>query len=72
MENPKEIVTISGISVASFDYYSGIEYAKSKKLTQTSDMNEIMFLERFIVCCGDVMVRVMDKDFPEIERRSLD
>lgn len=62
----------TGKHVASFDYHSGIQYAKDKGLIQNKTVGGSLFnKEGFIVCCGDVMCEVDITDFPEIERRLL-
>lgn len=68
---PKEITQDidTGINVAWFDYYDGIKYAKEKGLKQTASTAEVMQSTHFIVCCGDVMVKVEPTDFPNIKRR---
>lgn len=56
---------------ASFDYYSGIAYAKAHNLKQTTSFNDVSKGTHFIVCCGDVMVKVNPTDYPEIPRRTI-
>ena len=71
---PKEITRDSetGKNVASFDFYTGKQYAKEKCLVQNKRVNGSDFnKEGFIVCCGDVMTEVEETDFPEIERKVL-
>ena len=59
----------TGINVASFEYYNGIDYANRKGLEQTTHFKEVFAGTHFIVCCGDIMVKVEPSDFPDIERR---
>ena len=68
---PKEITKDcdTGVETASFDYYDGFHLAKEKNWKQTTSMNDLNKLGNFIVCCGDVMIRVLPIDYPEIERR---
>lgn len=68
---PKEITTCcdTGLEVASFDFYEGINAAQSRKLEQTSDFEDVRAGTHFIVCCGDVMLKVAKDDYPNIERR---
>lgn len=70
---PKEITKDSDNSdnIASFDYYTGIHYARENNLKQTTKWNEVKAKTHFIVMCGDVVVRVDETDYPEIERRIL-
>lgn len=71
MFEPKEITQDidTGVNIASFDYYTGIKYAKEKGLQQTTSFSDIGKKTHFIVCCGDVMVQVEPTDYPEITRR---
>lgn len=68
---PKEITQDidTGINIASFDYYTGIQYAKEHNLKQSCSWKELNAKTHFIVCCGDIMVRVEPTDFTEIKRR---
>lgn len=71
---PKEITLDeeSGKHIASFDYYTGIQYAKEHNLKQNLNIEGSLFNKQgFIVCCGDVMTQVEEMDYPEIERRLL-
>jgi len=71
---PKEITNdLDGgdIQHASFGYYDGIEYAKQNNLKQTTTFREVDEFTHFIVCCGDVMVRVKSTDYPDIPRRQI-
>jgi len=71
--SPKEIIKCvdTGVETASFGYYEGIQYAKEKGLHHTTDFKKVYHGTHYIVCCGDVMVRVDDELFPEIERRVI-
>lgn len=71
MLQPKEITQDidTAINIASFDYYSGIQYAKDNNLEQTTSFSDVNAGTHFIVCCGDVMVKVTKEDYPEITRR---
>lgn len=70
---PKEITkdTDDGLEVASFEFYTGQAYAKEKGLIQATNFADVSKGTHFIVCCGDVMVKVESEDFPNIERRLL-
>lgn len=71
---PKEITSDieTNKNVASFDYYTGIKYAKEKGLIQNKIVNNSLFnKEGFCVCCGDVMCEIEPTDFPTIERRLI-
>lgn len=71
---PKEITRDpdSNKDVASFDYYTGIKYAKEHNLKQNLKIDgSLSNKQRFIVCCGDVMTEVDKIDFPLIERGLL-
>lgn len=65
------ICSDTGLHTASFDFRSGILYARKRKLEQTSEFADVRAGTHFIVCCGDVMVKVEPTDFPEIKRRIL-
>ncbi len=68
---PKEITKDidSGIEIASFSYYDGIYLAKKYKWVQSTNISKLNTAGYFIVCCGDVMVRVVPIDYPDIVRR---
>ena len=70
---PKEITKDSdnGIEYASFDYYDGIHLAKKNGWKQTTSMSELSRANTFIVCCGDVMIRVVPSMYSSIERRII-
>jgi len=70
---PKEITRCvdTNMHTASFSYYDGIYYAEQHDLKQTSNFNEVKNNNMFIVCCGDVMVRVQPTDYPNIKRRDF-
>jgi len=70
---PKEITVCSdtGIHTASFGYYEGIRYIKEKGLKQSTKFSDVRKGTHFIICCGDVMVKVQDTDYPDIERRII-
>jgi len=61
----------TGLQTASFGYYDGIAYAKEKNLTQTTDFSDVRKGTHFIVCCGDVMIKVESTDFSDIKRRDF-
>ena len=61
----------SGLEMATFDYYTGIAYAKENGLKQTDDYLEVRDGRHYIVFGGDVMVAVTHTDYPEIERRLI-
>ena len=73
MYTPKEITKDkdNGTEVASFDYYSGINYAKQHNLQQTTLYTEVCRRTHFMVCCGDVMIVVDSSFHPEIQRREI-
>lgn len=68
---PKEITQDcdTAINIASFGYYDGIQYAKDNNLQQSTKFSDVNKGTHFIVCCGDVMVKVNPEDYPEIQRR---
>ena len=68
---PKEITQDidTCINIASFSYYDGINYAKSRNLEQSNSFSDVNKGSHFIVCCGDVMIKVDSNEFPEITRR---
>ena len=57
--------------IASFSYYDGIYRAKQLNLKQTTHFGDVMNKTHFIVCCGDVMIKVEETDYPEIKRRTI-
>lgn len=71
MSQPKEITQDidTSINIASFDYYTGIKYAKDNNLEQTTSFKDVYAGTHFIVCCGDVMIMVSKDDYPDISRR---
>ena len=71
MLEPKEITqdVDTNINIASFDYYTGIQYAKNNNLEQTTSSSDVNNKTHFIVCCWDVMVILEPTDYPEIKRR---
>lgn len=68
---PKEITQDidTHINIASFDYYSGIRYCELMDIKQCTDFNKVNNGTGFVVCCGDVMVKVEPTDYPTITRR---
>jgi hypothetical protein len=70
---PKEITIDSDNNeqIASFGYYDGIAYAKEHNLQQTTSFKDVFNGTHFIVCCGDVMIKVLPTDYPSIERRII-
>lgn len=70
---PKEITrdTDDNTDVASFGFYDGIAIAKEMGLIQGVRFKQVIDKTHFIVCCGDVMIRVEPTDFPQIERRVI-
>jgi hypothetical protein len=68
---PKEITQDidSDDNIASFDYYSGIRYCELLGIKQCDNFNQVSDGTGFIVCCGDVMVKVKQTDYPDIKRR---
>ena len=73
MPKPTDITVCSdtGQQTASFSFYDGLTYIDSKGLEQTTSFQKMAEGTHFIVCCGDIMVKVTEEDFPEIPRRSL-
>lgn len=67
---PKEITQDcdTGVNYASFSYHEGIQFAEANGLKQNSNN---MNAGSFIVCCGDVMLKVEPTDYPHIERRGI-
>lgn len=70
---PKEITKDkdTGAEVASFSYYDGIYVAKKKGLHHTVHFKDVFAETHYIVCCGDVMIKVNSSDYPEIKRREI-
>jgi len=70
---PKEITRCvdTSMNTASFEYYDGIQYTKEHNLEQTTEFSEVRNNNKFIVCCGDVMVKVSETDYPNIIRRDF-
>ncbi len=73
MISPTEITRCNdtGLNTASFSYYDGIHYIKDKNLKQSTEFSDVRKGTHFIVCCGDVMVKVEETDFPDITRRDF-
>jgi len=71
MAKPKEITFCidTHIETASFEFRDGINYAKEKGLKQSSEFSDVRKGTHFIVCCGDVMIKVESDDFLDIPRR---
>lgn len=59
----------TGINIASFNYYDGINVAEERGLEQTTSFHKVNCSTHFVVCCGDVMFRVHPEEYPEISRR---
>lgn len=70
---PKEITkdADNNMHTASFSYYDGIARAKQLGLKQTTDFRDVWNNTHFIVCCGDVMIKVQESDYPEMNRRTI-
>jgi hypothetical protein len=68
---PKEITLDETDHLASFDYYAGLSYAKKRNLKQSTYLQDVRKGTHFVVSCGDVIVKVSETDFPEVERREL-
>ena len=71
---PKEITIDieNNIHIAHFDYYTGISYSDHAQLSMTTTYKD--FIEDnpvFMVACGDVMIRVKEDDYPNIERKTI-
>lgn len=69
--NPTEITECcdTALNTASFDYYTGIKVAEQRGLKQTSNFADVRAGTHFIVCCGDVMMKVEETEYPEMKRR---
>ena len=61
----------TGQHIAHFSYYDGVKYAKEHNLKQTTSFMDVANKTHFIVCCGDVMLRVSETDYPEMKRREF-
>lgn len=57
-----------GVEYASFSYYDGIHYAESKGLHHTTSFDKLYNGTHYIVCCGEVIIRVDETLFIDIER----
>lgn len=71
---PKEITVDpdnNNINIASFGYYDGIAVITERKLKQTTMFRNVFEGTHFIVCCGDVMLKVNEDEYPTIERRII-
>jgi len=70
---PKEITKDidTGIEIASFSYYDGINYCKEAGLHHTTDFQKVNHGTHYIVCCGDVMIRTDKEMWSNIERKIL-
>ncbi len=70
---PKDITKDrdTGIETASFGYYDGIDFARERNLEQSTSFSDVNKGTHFIVCCGDVMLKVKETDFPDTPRRML-
>tara|TARA_R110000851_G_scaffold315229_5_gene477613 strand:- start:12055 stop:12285 length:231 start_codon:yes stop_codon:yes gene_type:complete len=70
---PKEITKCNetDLETASFGYYEGIRFAKDNDLKQSTSFSEVRKGTHFIVCCGDVMVKVESNHYPNITRRNF-
>lgn len=72
--SPKEITIDpdnNNVEIASFGYYDGSFYVKEAKLKQTGSFEEVIAGTHFMVCCGDIMVKVEPTDYPKITRRII-
>tara|TARA_R110000772_G_scaffold154835_3_gene265885 strand:- start:544 stop:789 length:246 start_codon:yes stop_codon:yes gene_type:complete len=70
---PKEITRCvdTGLNTASFSYSEGIEFAKKNNKEQTTEFSEVRREGKFIVCCGDIMVKVEEEDYSDMIRRDF-
>jgi len=70
---PKEITKCvdTGIHTASFGFYEGKQFVKDNNLEQTTEFSEVRNNNKFIVCCGNIMVRVSRFDYTHITRRNF-
>ena len=68
---PTEITKDSetGVEIASFKYTDGILVAKQNLKSQTTNFDDIINKNMFLVCCGEVMMRVRSTDYQTIDRR---
>lgn len=71
MINPKEITIDNDVHIASFGYYDGIQVAQERQLTQATSFKSVFEGKQFIVCCGDVMLKVKSTEYPQIPRRTI-
>lgn len=73
MIQPTEITKCkdTGMHTASYEFYSGIREAERRELKQTTDFADVRRGTHFIVCCGDVMLRLHEQEYPEINRRDF-
>ncbi len=71
---PKEITIDpdnNNAEIAHFSYYDGISYVRENGQQFTTSYRMILTGDYYMVCCGDVMLRVEPTDFPEIPRRTI-
>lgn len=70
---PKEITRYSniGVDIASFSYYEGKAFTTLHGLMQTTDFKDVYTGTHFTVCCGDIMVKVEETNYPSMDRRLI-
>lgn len=61
----------SSLQFASFGFYEGRYLVKQNNLKQVTSYSKLIENENFLVCCGDVVIKVKSTDYPEIERRVI-
>ena len=69
--NPKEITQCvnTGVNVASFSFYEGVKEVEHRKLERTTTFSDVNKYTHYLVCCGDVMFRVKETEYPDVNRR---
>lgn len=74
--NPIEITKCkdTGLETASFSFYDGKHFLSLNKhlnLKQTTSFEDVRNGTHFIVCAGDIMVKVNKFNYPHITRRNF-
>ena len=67
---PKEITIDSqnNCHIAHFSYYDGIQFAKENDKHFTMYYKEVVNENKYMVACGDIMIRVEKTDYLNIVR----
>ena len=73
---PKEITKCKDthLEIASFPYYDGMKFLKNNMklgLKPTTEFSDVRKDIHYIVCCGDVMIKVSTSNYPNITRREF-